>query len=132
MFRGKWLWHGFRYKDYSNDIALAQKRGAKRGAVAANFLGFTPGIFRIRKHIMNVNDFTFRSGSPNDAASILRYVSADKKLFQACVLACCNSIARHPVQILAIALEKPGLIGIAQPCCRLDKRIEHRLQIESR
>ncbi len=33
---------------------------------------------------------------------------------------------------IAIPAEDHGLVGIAQPRCRLDNRIEHRLQIECR
>ena len=42
------------------------------------------------------------------------------------------AVACDPTEKIALALEEPSVIGVAQPRRRFHERIEHRLQIESR
>src|SRR6516225_2993076 len=42
------------------------------------------------------------------------------------------AVASYPAKKIAIALEQPGMMGLAQPRRRFDQCIEHELQIEGR
>src|SRR6266480_2227491 len=72
LFRSKWLRDGFCYEDNPYDNSLAQERGAERSSVAANLLSVTPGIFRVRQHVGNVNHSCLLRGSSSDTASLYR------------------------------------------------------------
>ena len=39
------------------------------------------------------------------------------------------AVARSPTVDLAVAAEQPGMVRLAQPCCRLNEGIEYGLQI---
>ena len=59
-----------RHEDDAYDIALAQERDAKGGAVAPDFLSSTPFILSVGEHVGDVNHLALERGSPRDAAAI--------------------------------------------------------------
>ena len=132
LFPGKRLRHGFRYEEYPRDIPLAQERNTKRRPIAADLLCFAPGIFTVGEDVGQVNQFALSRGPPNNAAPINRDLSGSEKIADLLVHFRCMAKARTKTQDLVISFEQPSMVGFAKPGCRLDKRVEHRLQIKSR
>ncbi len=129
---GKRLRHGLVDEDHPDDVAFAQQRDAQRGAVAADLLRSAPGVFRVRQNVGNVDHGSLERDPPGHAAAIGADLQALEIVPDARVHLAGMTVAGDPAEVVALALEQPGMIGLAQPRHRLDQRIEHGLQVEGR
>ena len=109
-------------------LAVAHQRDPEQGAISAGPFRFVPGVIRVPLDILDLDDLAFQQGSARDV-SFLRSDGNRPDVF--------TELVREAVQRLteerAVALTRDGAdIGVAQSCCGLDERIEHRLQVEGR
>jgi hypothetical protein len=124
--------HRLRHEDDAHDTALAQERDTQGGSVAADFLSLSPSVAWIGQHVGQM-DHLRGSRSPSDDASLVHRYGYLPKVSRYAVMGF-GPVPEpcRPPQELAIPQKQPCMVGIAQPRCRLDQRVEHRLQIEGR
>ena len=79
-----------------------------------------------------MNNCCFRSGTPNDAAAIHGHLKWLEIVFNFRVHLSGMAIAGCPPEDFTVASEYPRNMAFAQTCCRFEKRIEDRFQIEGR
>ena len=128
----KRLHHGLGHEDHADDLAIAQQWCSEGRPVAADLLCLVPGVLGVGQHIGDVHDPAFKRAAPGDAASIDRDVAAEKEAPDLLMNLGPVAEAGGPMQVVAVTLEQPGMVGLAQPGDRFHQRIEHGLQIEGR
>jgi hypothetical protein len=107
--------------------SLAHQWDAEHGPVLSNLLGLEPGVFRIGQHIWNVDRLAFERVPDQRAASWRNRIILHQLLK---LLG--KTVAGDQVMNLTLTTEYECAISIAKARRRLDERVEHRLQIESR
>ena len=119
-----------RNEDYTDDLSVAQQWGAQCGAIASDLLRRAPLVFPVGQYIRDVHDAALGCAPADDAAAIDMHIARQKKIPDAFMLGGAVTEARREVQQVAFALKKPGIVSLAKVCCRFDKGVENRLQIE--
>ena len=86
------------------------------------------GVIRVGLDIRNVNKPAFEQGAPGGRATRQR----DRTLLHEMHEVIRVAIARREPQHVTVRPDDAGHVRLAQPSGRLDQRVKHRLQIESR
>ena len=115
LFLRKWLGHISPHEDHPRDLALAQERNTKGGAVTGNLLSLTPGILLVGQDIGDVHHFCLQRRPSGHAAAIDRDLARRQVIPQLRMHLGCKAEACDPAKHLTLAFEQPGLIGVAQP-----------------
>src|SRR5215475_8966173 len=125
----EWIDRDAGQDEHADRSSLAQQWNAERGTMTAASLNFVPGKFRIGQDVRDVNRPAFERGSTGDrpAVDLTRRESRQ-------VLPIFGSEAEESNELELVATEAGDarIIRSAEPCRRLDERVEHRLQIEGR
>src|SRR5262249_47624600 len=123
---GEWPARGSAQCDHANWRSFPQERDAKHGAIAADFLRCSVGVFGIGQDIENMKNFALKQHSSRNRASVnLSRVICVKfgQLRRA-------SIGRFKIISCASRSAYHHCVGLAQPGCRLYESVEYGLQIE--
>src|SRR5262249_29848004 len=128
LFVGEWPHRGTQKRDHSDWRTLSQERDAKHGPITRKLDGLAPGIFRVCQNIGDVNLLALKRSSARDRSAVKR----NRILLLVFDEFARKSMTGSKMEEIATSLEDECKIGVAQPSRRLDQRVEHRLQIESR
>src|SRR5262249_33463063 len=114
----------------ANRLPLSQKRDAEDSAKVANCCQFTCGIFRVSKHIRDLNGFALQqnSGHHTTASRRILLIPLVFVVFWCVTVTCCYVVAC----ILPTRSEDCTLISLAKLSRRLYQCLKDDLQIESR
>src|SRR5262249_25915422 len=128
LFLGEWTYGSPVQNEHANWRPITQKRHAQNRAKVAECCQFT-GIFRVSKHIRDLNGFALQQNSGHHATASRRkyqilYVFS---IPWALMVARCRIVAR----VIPASSEDYTLISLAKTSRRRDQRVEHLRQIES-
>src|SRR5262249_31179162 len=113
---------------HADRVALAQHRNGENRAKTAESLCFCPSVLRVSPYVRDMNDLAFNQGSPGSRPSsrLDRQGSGVFAEFgRITVTYSANEYAAFPST-------DHRLVSVAKLGSRLDQRIEHGLQVESR
>src|SRR5262249_41851839 len=117
-----------RHRHHADGAALAQQWDPEHGSEAADLLRLGPRVFRIGEAIGQMHQLRLEARSPDQRAS-----ARCNRMFPYVGLVFPGEAVVRSEMVEPVLEEKDeGVLGLAEPSGGLDKRIEHRLELESR
>src|SRR5262249_27390435 len=125
---GKWPHRSPRQREHADRSAFSQQWYTQHGTKRIQPHKISQHVFRIGERVWNMDNLGLQRRSPSERAAINR----NRMLFEIFLEHRSMTMIGGESIDLAIAPEKKSVVRLAQTCYRLNKRVEHCLQIERR
>src|SRR4051812_19047211 len=125
---GKWTSFRARENNDADRHALAHHGHPQDGAEIADPLAFGEGVVRVGGYVGNVDDGSFKQRAPRRGAAVGRYRNRFDQIHE--LIGKPETLGA--IEFFASLACNGALLGVTQPGCRFDQRMQHRLQVERR
>ena len=112
--------------DHTDRRPLTHERNAEQGTKVAQFPGIRPGIFGVIFHIGDLGDFAFEQGPSGDRSSL----ELNRNILDIIGKFTGEAVGSGAIEELPLLPGDGATVGLAEPRCGFDQRVQNRLQIE--
>src|SRR5262249_16084835 len=112
--------------DHSEDDILPEHRNSQDGPEAADLLSLSQLIFGVSENVRDMNSSALKRGPTRGGTPPWAHYISLRKFSEVGS----SAVVSGHSQDLAVEPTNESMYGIAQPRSVLDKRVEHRLEIE--